>query len=83
MLKEVDTIVMFIYARYDDYFAEEMKSLRDEMGKPVFIILGLPGNHRNGMRLLTKSGVPSFTLPERAIKAVAAIVRYSKYRHQS
>ena len=83
MLKEVDTIVMFIYARYDDYFTEEMRSLRDEMGKPVFVILGLPGNHRNGMRLLTKSGVPSFTLPERAIKTLAAIVRYSEYRHQS
>lgn len=82
MLTEVDAIVMFIYANYNDYFAREMSNLRDEMRKPIFIILGLPGYHRTGMRLLTKSGVPSFALPERAIRALSAIVHYSKYQHQ-
>jgi len=83
MLKEVDTMVMVSYAVYDDYFAKEIRSLIDEMGKPIFIVPGHPNEYRDGMSLLTKNGIPSFTIPERAIKTLSAMVRYSNYRHQS
>ena len=82
MLKEIDAVVMVSYAVYDDNFTEEVKSLREEMGKPIFIVPGHPTERRNGMSLLIKNGMPTFTIPERAIKTLSAMVQYSNYRRQ-
>ncbi len=83
MLKAVDAIVMTSYAIYDNDFAKEVESLRDRMGKPIFMTPGHPAERRDGMSLLTKRGVPTFTIPERALRALSAIVRYSNYQRQS
>jgi len=83
MLKEIDAILVSNYANYDDDFVKETTGVRDEMGKPIFIIPAHPSLHRDGMSLLTKNGIPSFTIPERAVKTLSAMVRYSNYRHQS
>lgn len=83
MLKEVNTIVMVSYAAFDDYFTREVKGLRDETGKPILVIPGHPSMRRPGMSLLTQNGIPTFTIPERAIKTLAAMVRYANYRQQS
>ena len=83
MLKEIDAMVMVSYAVYDDDFVKEATGVRGEMGKPIFIIPAHPSLHRDGMSLLTKNGIPSFTIPERAVKTLSAMVRYSNYRHQS
>ncbi len=43
MLKDdIDAIVVVAYAGLDDCFATELVSLRDKMGKPIFIIPGHP-----------------------------------------
>jgi len=84
MLKDdIDAIVLVAYASLDDYFTAELVTLRDKMGKPIFIVPGHPGEHRDGMSLLTRNGIPSFTIPERAAKVLSAMVSYSNYRHQS
>jgi len=82
MLKEVDTLVMVSYGFFDDNFAKEVANLRDETGKPVFIVPGHSGERRDGMSLLTKNGIPTFTIPERAITTLSAMVDYSNYRRQ-
>ena len=83
MLRTVDAMVMTSYAVYDEPLAEAVKSLRDEVGKPIFMVPGHPAERRDGMGLLTKNGIPTFTIPERALKALSAMVRYSSYRNQS
>ncbi|MFC1932122.1 acetate--CoA ligase family protein [Chloroflexota bacterium] len=83
MLREVDTMVMLCHAVFDDYFAKGIRSLIDETGKPIFIIPGHIAERRNGMALLTKNGIPTFTIPERTLKTLSAIVRYSNYQNQS
>jgi len=82
ILKEVDAIVMVNYAVYDEQSAKEVTSLRDEMGKPIFIVPGHAVGQRTGMNLLAKNGVPTFNIPERALKVLSAMVRYSNYLHQ-
>lgn len=79
MLKEVDTLMLVSYANYNDDFARVMARLRDEMDKPIIIIPGHPSESRAGMSLLTRNGVPSFTIPERALKVLSAMLRYSNY----
>ena len=83
MLREVDAVVMISYATYDNQAVEETASLRNEMGKPIFIVPGHPCESREEMSVLTRGGIPSFTIPERAVKALSAMVHYSDYLAQS
>jgi acyl-CoA synthetase (NDP forming) len=83
ILKEVDSLVMINYGIYNDYFVGQLAKMRDEMRKPILVIPGHPNESRDGMRLLTRNGIPSFTIPERALKALSAMLRFSNYRHQS
>jgi len=83
MLKEVDAIVMVNYENYDDYFVKEVRGVMDEMEKPILAVPAHPLVRRSGMGLLTKNGIPTFIIPERALKTLSAMVRYSNYRHQS
>jgi len=80
ILKEVDALVMINYPRYDDYFVNGLTGLRDELNKPILVIPGHPGESREGMQRLVRNGIPSFTIPERALKALSAMLRYSNYR---
>jgi len=79
ILKEVDTLMLISYANYNDDFAQGMARLRDEMGRPIIIIPGHPSESRAGMSLLTRNGIPSFTIPERALNVLSAMLRYSNY----
>ncbi len=83
MLKEVDTLMLISYANYNDDFAQGMVRLRDEMDRPIFIIPGHPTESRAGMSLLTRNGIPTFTIPERALNTLSAMLRYSNYLCQS
>ncbi len=83
MLREVDALVMVCYARYDDQFVKEMTDLRDRSGKPVLVIPGHPSEQRAGMNSLIRNGIPAFTIPERAMKSLSAMVDYSNHKHQS
>jgi len=83
ILKEVDALLLINYLNYDELFAKEMARLRDEMEKLVLIIPGHPSEMREGMSLMTRNGIPTFTIPERALKVLSAMVRYSNYLHQA
>ena len=83
ILKEVDSLLIIGYAPYDDYFAKEMSGLRDGLGKTVFVLPGHPTVSRDRMSLLTRNGIPTFTIPERALKTLSAMLRYSEYLCQS
>ena len=80
ILKEVDALVMICYAVLNDEFAEQLAALRDEMGKPILVVPGHPSEQRDGMGILTRNGIPTFSIPERALKVLSAMVRYSEYR---
>jgi acyl-CoA synthetase (NDP forming) len=83
MLNEVDALVTLNYELYDDDCVKEMTELRDKVEKPIFVIPGHAAERRTGMALLTKNGIPTFHIPERAMKTLAAMLRYVNYRRQN
>ena len=83
MLPEIDALIIITYSVFDEHFVKAFTSLRDETGKPVFVVPGHPAERRDSMTLLTKNRIPVFTIPERAIKTLAAMVRYSNHVQQS
>ncbi len=82
MLREVDAVVMVSYSIFDEHFAQEAVRLRDETKKPILVVPGHATERREGMALLTRYGIPALTLPERAMKVLAAMVGYSEHRKQ-
>lgn len=80
--KDVDAVVSLCYAHLDEQFATELASLRDEIGKPIIFVAGLPSMERQGMRLLVRNGIPTYTILQRALKVLSAMVRYYNYRQQ-
>lgn len=81
--KEVDAIVTLSYSHLDEQFATELANLRDKLRKPIIIVVGLPSLERQGMSLPARKGIPTFTIPQRALKVLSAMVRYSNYQRQS
>ena len=82
MLREVDAVIMLSYTDLNDLFRKELRGLMEATGKPVFLIPGHPGEHGAEMSRLTRNGIPTFTIPERALKVLSAMIRYSNYRQQ-
>jgi len=81
MLKDVDAVLLLTYAELDEHFIASLVSLRDEMGKPIIVIPGHSTEQKQGMSLMTRNGIPTFTIPERALNTLSAMVGYSRYRH--
>jgi acyl-CoA synthetase (NDP forming) len=82
VLKEVDTALAIDYAPLNERLTTKIAALRDESGKPIVMILGDPVEQKRRMKRLVGKGVPSFAIPERAVKVLAAMVRYvSHCRH--
>lgn len=77
VLQEVDAALAIDYAPLNERLATKVAALRDETGKPIIMIPGDPVEQKQGMSRLVRKGVPSFAIPERALKVLAAMVRYA------
>jgi acyl-CoA synthetase (NDP forming) len=80
VLEEVDAALAIDYALLNERLATNVAALRDETGKPIIIIPGDSIEQKQGMSRLVRKGVPSFAIPERALRVLAAMVRYSNDR---
>ena len=80
ILREVDALVVVTYENFNSRFVEAVTAVRDETAKPIFVAPGHYADRRDGMSLLIQNGVPSFNIPERAIKAISTTLRYSNYQ---
>jgi acyl-CoA synthetase (NDP forming) len=78
MLAETDGALMLDYQKFNDIFAGQLARLRDEVGKPIFLVPGYVTFARSGMAVMTANGIPTFYTPARALKVLAELVRYSK-----
>ncbi len=83
MLTEADALVMLNYQPWDERFVASMTQLRNEAGKPVFVVPGRPALRRTGMAQLMRSGIPTFVTPEQAIRCLAAVCRYVNWRRRA
>jgi acyl-CoA synthetase (NDP forming) len=80
LLKEVDALVMLNYLNYNEDFVKAVGDVRDEIGKPIMVIPGHAGERRPGMALLTRNGIPAFATPERVMKVLCEMLKYSEFR---
>ena len=83
VLKEVDAALAIDYAPLNERLAVKIAALRDETKKPIIIIPGDSIEQKRGMGRLVRKGVPSFAIPERGLRVLAAMVRYANVRRHS
>jgi len=76
----VDSCLVIGYAPlHDEWFMSRLESIRDQVKKPVVVVPGNPIDQRQGMNIAAKRGIPSFTRPEAAVKAISALTQRSLY----
>jgi len=79
MLKEVDALLIVGYVALNGEFASALAGVRDEFKKPIFFIPGWHTLQRQGMSIMTRTGIPTFSIPERGLRVLAAMIRYGNY----
>ncbi len=80
ILQETDSLIILDYAVFGPEYVREMVALRDRVRKPVLLAPCFPAKRQKDLEKMTKKGVPSFTIPERAVQALARAVAYTAYR---
>lgn len=80
MAPAVDALFIFTYYPLSNPdFLSDIEQARDKSKKPFFVIPAVPTAERKGMSIYTLKGLPSYPHMERAAKALAAMVRYTRY----
>ena len=72
-------MIITYYDLADDDFIRGITELRDRLGKPVVIIPGHSQPQVEGMAKCVMNGIPVYSTPERAAKAILAMARYGEY----
>ncbi len=76
----VDSCLTICYSFIqDDWFLSRLESIRDQNRKPILIVPGNSIDQREGMSLATRRGIPTYTMPENAIRALAAMTQRAEY----
>jgi len=73
---EVDALLIMLYPSGDhEKLASWLASLRDRVGKPIFVVPPYGSVMQPYMRLCTQHRVPAFESMERAVRALTRLVR--------
>ncbi len=76
----VDACLVITYAfLQDEWFRSRIVELRERLGKPIVLIPGNPPDQMSGMELAARDGIPSYIMPENAIRCIGAMVRRARY----
>jgi acyl-CoA synthetase (NDP forming) len=80
MIEAVDACVTICYAFLEDQaFLSRLEEIRDRAQKPILVVPGHSNEQRRGMTVATQRGIPTYAMPENAIRALAAMVRRAEY----
>ena len=80
MFREVDSCLIMCYTSlHDEWFMSRLQSICDQIKKPLMVVPGHATEQREGMSLLVGRGIPTFTMPESAMKAISTLTQRSKY----
>jgi len=80
MAPAVDSLLTICYAFIqDEWFLSRLESIRDQNKKPIIVVPGNSIDQRQGMFLATRRGIPAYTMPDNAVKALAAMTRRAEY----
>ncbi len=80
MAQAVDSCLTICYAFIEDEaFLSRLESIRDHNRKPIIVIPGNSIDQRRGMSLAVRKGIPTYVMPENAVKALGAMTRRAEY----
>jgi acyl-CoA synthetase (NDP forming) len=80
MAQAVDSCLTICYDIIkDEWFLSRLESIRDQNKKPIIVIPGNSIDQRQDMGLATRRGIPTYAMPENAVRALAAMTRRAEY----
>ena len=80
ILPTVDACMMLTYILYQEAMLRaRLVELRDRYRKPIILVPGNPLDQILGMELAAREGLPSYSMPENAIKSLAAMIKRTEY----
>jgi acyl-CoA synthetase (NDP forming) len=80
MARSVDScLIICYYFIEDEAFLSQLEKIRDRYRKPIIIVPGNTIDQRRGMSLAVRRGIPTYDMPENAVKALAAMTRRAEY----
>lgn len=81
MSQAVDSCLVITYAAplEDEWFMSRLENIRDQVKKPVMVVPANYLDQQQGMPIAARRGIPSFTMPEDAVKAISALTQRSEY----
>jgi len=76
IMPHVDSCLVITYAFISDaWFRQKLVELRDRLKKPIIMIPGNPPDQVDGLILAAMDGIPTFVMPDNAIRCLGAMVR--------
>ena len=80
IMPAVDVCLVITYAfLQNEWFRSRIVELSERLGKPIVLIPGNPPDQMTGMELAARDGIPSYIMPENAIRCIGAMVRRARY----
>jgi acyl-CoA synthetase (NDP forming) len=80
MAPVVDSCLTICYAFLEDEsFLSRLENIRDRNRKPIIVVPGNSIDQRQGMSRAIRRGIPAYTMPENAVRALGAMTRRAEY----
>jgi len=80
MAPVVDSCLSICYAFLEDEsFLSRLENIRDKNRKPIIVVPGNSIDQRKGMVLAIRRGIPAYTMPENAVRAMEALTQRAEY----
>jgi acyl-CoA synthetase (NDP forming) len=80
MVPSVDScLTICYYLIEDEAFLSRLEGIRNRNRKPIVIVPGNTIDQRQGMSLAVRRGIPTYAMPENAVKALAAMTGRAEY----
>jgi acetate---CoA ligase (ADP-forming) subunit alpha len=80
IVPEVDSCLCICYAFLEDEaFLSRLENIRDRNRKPIMMIPGNSLDQHQGMRMATQRGIPTYVMPDNAVRALAAMTWRAEY----
>lgn len=77
MFSEIDTLLWMTYFPLEDKkFAATVANIRDKVQKPLFVVPANQLTQLNALDIYARMGMPTFTRPEHAVKAISMLVKF-------
>jgi acyl-CoA synthetase (NDP forming) len=80
IMPEVDVALVITYAfLQEEAFRKKLVALRDRLQKPMVFIPANPPDQMDGLISAALDGLPTYVMPDNAIRCISAMVKRAEY----